>query len=78
VTGLAERIAAQSALLGAAFEALLTEIGRPDPAVEARLLFAAVDGMFQHYVLDPAHYPLDAVVTALTAHFGGLSPTEAT
>lgn len=77
VTGLAEGIAAQSAMLGAAFEALLAEIGRPDPAVEARLLFAAVDGMFQHYVLDPEHYPLDAVVAALVAHFGGVAPTEA-
>lgn len=75
VAGLAEGIAAQSALYHGLFTALLTEIGRPDPEVEARLLFGALDGVFQHYVLDPAHYPLDAVVEALVHRHGG-SPAE--
>lgn len=71
VAGLAEGIAAQSTIYHDLFTALLTEIGRPDPEVQARLLFAALDGMFQHYVLDPAHYPLDAVVEGLIQLHGG-------
>lgn len=75
IGGLAEGIAAQSAAYHGLFAALLTEIGRPDPEVEARLLFGALDGVFQHYVLDPAHYPLDAVVEGLIRQHGG-APAE--
>lgn len=69
--GLAEGIAAQSALYGQLFTELLTALGRPDPAVEARVLFATLDGVFQHYVLDPAQYPLDAVIEHVIAAHGG-------
>jgi AcrR family transcriptional regulator len=75
LAGLAEGVAAQSALYVGLFSALFAELGRPEPEVEARLLFAAMDGMFQHYVLDPAGYPLDAVVEALILRHGG-SPAE--
>jgi AcrR family transcriptional regulator len=50
-------------------EASLRAAGVPAPDVEARLLFAAIDGVAQHYVLDPAGYPLDAVAAALVARF---------
>lgn len=40
------------------FEAL----GAADPSTEAALLFALIDGVGQHYVQDPEHYPLAAVV----------------
>jgi AcrR family transcriptional regulator len=43
--------------------------GRPNPAVEAAILFATIDGIAQHYVLDAERYPLDAVVAALVAHY---------
>lgn len=76
VAGLAEGIAAQAALYHQLFVALLAEIGRPDPEVEARLLFATLDGVFQHYVLDPEHYPLGAVVEALIGQHGGASVEE--
>lgn len=76
IGGLGVGIAAQSALYHGLFTALLSEIGRPDPDVEARLLFGALDGVFQHYVLDPQRYPLDAVVEALIHQHGGLSAKE--
>jgi AcrR family transcriptional regulator len=76
VAGLAEDIAAQSALYHGLFTALLTEMGRPDPEVEARLLFGALDGVFQHYVLDVANYPLDAVVERLIHQHGGTATGE--
>ena len=69
VAGLGERVAAQAAALRATWELLLTELGVPDPPVEAALMFAAFDGVFQHYVLDPAGYPLDAVLTALIRRY---------
>lgn len=50
-------------------EASLRAAGVADPAVEARLLFAAIDGVCQHYVIDPAAYPLDRVVEALVARY---------
>jgi AcrR family transcriptional regulator len=78
VAGLAQGIATQSALYLGLFVELLQQMGRPDPEVQARLLFAALDGIFQHYVLDPAHYPLDAVVEALIHQHGGLAAQEST
>lgn len=59
----------------ARIEALLRADGVPDPAVRARVLFAAIDGAAQHWVLDPDGYPLDQVADALaelaTAHPAG-------
>jgi AcrR family transcriptional regulator len=76
VAGLAEGVAAQAVLYHGLFRARLTEIGRPDPDIEARLRFGALDGIFRHYVLDPAHYPLDAVVERLIQQHGGLPAEE--
>lgn len=76
VAGLAEGIAMQSMLYHTLFTALLGEIGRPDPETEARLLFATMDGVFQHYVLAPATYPLDAVVEALVHQHGGTAAPD--
>lgn len=78
VAGLARGIAEQSELFLQLFTALLTELGRPHPEVEARVLFASMDGVFQHYVLDPEHYPLDAVVEWLIRQHGGSPARERT
>jgi AcrR family transcriptional regulator len=51
----------------ATLEAHLRAAGRRDPAVGARVLFAAIDGVAQHFALDPEHYPLDAVAEHLVA-----------
>jgi AcrR family transcriptional regulator len=47
-----------TAAIAHTLEGYLRDIGWPDPAIEARLLFAQIDGMCQHYVLDSQHYPL--------------------
>ena len=49
----------------------LRDIAWPDPAIEAQLLFAQIDGMCQHYVLDPAHYPLERLIERLIARYTG-------
>jgi AcrR family transcriptional regulator len=46
-------------------ERYLEDIGWPGPAIEARLLFAQIDGLCQHYVLDPKRYPLEQVIERL-------------
>jgi AcrR family transcriptional regulator len=43
--------------------------GLAQPVIEAAILFALIDGVAQHYVLDPQHYPLDAVAEALVARY---------
>jgi AcrR family transcriptional regulator len=53
--------------IGVTLQRYLAEAGAPDPEIEARLLFALIDGVSQHYVLDPDRYPLDAVADALIA-----------
>ncbi len=74
IAALAEGAAAQSALYVSLFSALFAELGRPDPEIEARVLFATLDGLFQHYVLDPAGYPLDAVIERVIQDHGGTPP----
>jgi AcrR family transcriptional regulator len=43
--------------------------GLRQPEIEATILFALIDGVAQHYVLNPEHYPLDAVTEALVARY---------
>jgi len=50
-------------------EGYLRDIRWPEPALEARLLFAQIDGMCQHYVLDPERYPLDRMIERLIARY---------
>jgi AcrR family transcriptional regulator len=69
VEGLGESIRAWSDATRVQLEALLREAGRAQPDVEARLLFATIDGVAQHYALDPERYPLAAVARAIIARF---------
>ena len=43
--------------------------GVAQPDVEAAVLFAVIDGVSQHYVLDPDRYPLEAVVELVVARY---------
>jgi AcrR family transcriptional regulator len=43
--------------------------GAPDPAVEAAILFALIDGIAQHYILNPQGYPLDAVIERIVERY---------
>lgn len=47
----------------------LGDIGWPDPATEAQLLFAQIDGMCQHYMIDPERYPLHGVVERMISRY---------
>lgn len=50
-------------------EGYLRDIDWPEPAIEAQLLFAQIDGMCQHYVLDPENYPLDRMIERLIERY---------
>lgn len=50
-------------------EQALRHAGITQPKIEAAIIFATIDGVAQHYVLDPEHYPLDTVVEALTLRY---------
>src|SRR5262245_17388837 len=47
----------------------LRDAGWPDARLEALLLFAQIDGLSQHYVLDPARYPLAAAIDRLIQRY---------
>jgi hypothetical protein len=47
----------------------LQEDGFDEPKLEARVLFALIDGVAQHYVLDPAGYPLEEVVERIVSWY---------
>jgi AcrR family transcriptional regulator len=54
--------------------------GSRRPSVDAALFFAALDGVCQHFALDPEGYPLDPVIDALVALFeagGSCAPAPA-
>ena len=56
----------------ARLQAICTALGSDDPALDARLLFACIDGVSQHYVRTPATYPLDAAADRIVARFAAL------
>ena len=58
----------------AQFEGLLRAIGHRDARSLAYVLFGAIDGIAQHYALDPARYALDEAVEALVRHFCSVPP----
>lgn len=58
-----------TAAIARTLERYLREINWPDPAIEAQLLFAQIDGMCQHYVLDPDRYPLDRMIDRLIERY---------
>ncbi|HEX4914987.1 MAG TPA: TetR/AcrR family transcriptional regulator [Vicinamibacterales bacterium] len=58
-----------SAAIVRTLEGYLRDINWPEPGVEAQLLFAQIDGMCQHYVLDPSHYPLEPMIERLVERY---------
>ncbi|HEV2130979.1 MAG TPA: TetR/AcrR family transcriptional regulator [Longimicrobiaceae bacterium] len=53
----------------ATLEGYFREAGAQAPDLEAAILFALIDGVSQHYVLDPESYPLDAVAERIVASY---------
>jgi AcrR family transcriptional regulator len=62
-------VAESTAAIADSLQRYLRATGWPEPAIEARLLFAQIDGMCQHYVLDPEHYPLGRMIERLIKRF---------
>lgn len=69
LAGLGERVLAWTGEIRRVLERYLREAGFAHPEIEAAVLFALIDGVSQHYVLDPAGYPLDAVVERIVAGY---------
>ena len=66
------------ALINAELERRLEALGVTNPALEARLLFAQIDGVAQHATLSPAQYPLEAVIQAIVARYAPLETPDGT
>jgi AcrR family transcriptional regulator len=67
--GLGEDVHGWTQAIHRELEEVLGELGSADPAADALVLFAAIDGAAQHFVMDPDRYPLRTVATALTERF---------
>lgn len=50
-------------------EGYLADLGSPAPQLDARALFAQIDGLCQHFALDPGEYPIDAVAERVIAQW---------
>jgi AcrR family transcriptional regulator len=69
MASLGDELHAWSDAIATSLGDLLGALGHPDAPSRARVLFAAVDGVAQHYLLDPERYPLTSVTEALLATF---------
>lgn len=56
----------------ARLQSICTALGSDAPALDARLLFACIDGVSQHYVRTPDTYPLDEAADRIVARFAAL------
>lgn len=65
VASLGADLQAWTAAVQANLQGRLEAAGAADPEVEARVLYALIDGAALHYTLDPDRYPLDAVVSRI-------------
>lgn len=66
---LGDRVPDWTAAIRQTLRRYLREAGVADSDVEAEILFALIDGVSQHYMLDPGRYPLDAVVDRLVVRY---------
>jgi AcrR family transcriptional regulator len=69
LTGLGEGLHRWTAEVRATLERYLREDGFERPELEATILFAHIDGIAQHYVLEPERYPLGEVIEALVQRY---------
>jgi AcrR family transcriptional regulator len=69
VKGLGRRLEAWTSTIQSTLARYLAESGSRRPELDAALLFALIDGVSQHYVLDPKNYPLGEVADRIVALF---------
>lgn len=74
LTGLGEELLRWTAEVRATLEGYLREDGFDRPELESTILFALIDGIAQHYVLEPASYPLDEVLEVLVERYAPRAP----
>lgn len=67
--GLGEDVQSWSDAIRLQLQRLLEGTGHGAAELEARLLFAAIDGAAQHYAMNPEEYPLDEVGAALVQRY---------
>jgi len=72
VAALGDTLIALSNESRATIERYCRAAGLPQPEIEGAILFALIDGVAQHYVLDPDNYPLDVVADTLVARYNRL------
>lgn len=73
IAGLGEQLHGWSEAIRRTLEGYFQATGAAQPEIEAAILFAVIDGISQHYALDPARYPLDAVEDALVRRYADRS-----
>lgn len=69
LAGLGDDVQRWAEAIRGQIETLLRKAGSIRAPVEARVLFAAIDGAAQHYVLAPEQYPLDEVAEEIVRCF---------
>lgn len=69
LTGLGKRTTEWTAAIRETLARYLSDAGVEEPELEASVLFALIDGVSQHYVLEPSSYPLDAVADRIVRRF---------
>jgi AcrR family transcriptional regulator len=69
IRGLEPALAAWQAEILRKLTGYLRGAGVNEPSLEARLLFAEIDGVAQHFALDPEGYPLRRVLERLVARY---------
>jgi AcrR family transcriptional regulator len=66
---LGDRVPRWTAEIRKTLQRFLRDIGVRNPRLESDVLFALIDGVSQHYALDPGAYPLDKVVERILAMY---------
>jgi len=74
IAGLGDQLHAWTDAIRQTLERYFEAAQAEQPEIEAAILFAVVDGVAQHFALDPARYPLDAVEDALVRRYTHVSP----
>jgi AcrR family transcriptional regulator len=69
IAGLGKRLGDWTATIRSTLTGYLRDAGSDAPELEAALLFALIDGVSQHYVLDPRRYPLDEAADLIVELF---------
>lgn len=69
VAGLGKRTSEWTTAIRETLAGYLRELGTDQPELDAAVLFALIDGVSQHYVLEPSTYPLDAVADQIIRRF---------